>query len=236
MSGHSKWSTIKHKKALVDQKRGKIFSKLVRQIQVAAKKDPNPETNSALRLAIEKAKEVNMPLANIQRAIKKATGAIKGEELEEIILEGYGPEGSAFLIEAITDNKNRTIAEVKHLFDKNGGRLAEKGAVLWLFQKKVIFKIPTKNWTEELELKLIDAGLEDINLTNEVVMLLAPLEKESSLKEILRQEDIEIISEEFDWQPQTPLKVSEQHQQKIQQLVNLLEDLEDVKGVYTNLE
>jgi len=235
MSGHSKWSTIKHKKALKDQKRGKVFSKLVRQIQVAAKKDPDPESNANLRMMIDKAKAANMPAANIERAIKKASGAGEGESLEEITLEAYGPEGSAFLIEAITDNHNRTVAEIKHLIERNGGHMAEKGSVAWLFERKLIIVISRINWNEDLELALIDAGLEDNQTDDQNVMLLFNPQLEAQAKQILKDKDIKIISEEFDWQPKNPIQVDEASQIKIERLNDLIEEHDDTEAVYTNL-
>ena len=172
MSGHSKWSTIKHKKALLDQKRGKVFSQLVRQIQIAARDNPDPSTNPSLRVLVDKAKFANMPNDNIERAIKKGSGQEEGSVIEELTLEAYGPAGSAFLIEAITDNHNRTVAEMKHLIERNGGHMAEKGSVAWLFEKKTIFKISLSDWNEDLELALIDASLEDSQKTDDGVLLL----------------------------------------------------------------
>ena len=237
MSGHSKWSTIKHKKGIKDQKRGKIFSKLVRQIQIAARKDPNPETNSALRLVIEKAKEVNMPSNNIERAIKKASGADKeGQQLKEVTLEAYGPSGSALLIEAITDNRNRTVAEIKHILERNGGHLAEKGSVLWLFEKKIIFRIPASKWNETLELSLIDSGLEDSQKKGDSILLLIDPQYESKAKEVLNQFGVEIETEDFDWQAKNSLHQSAKEIQQVENLIKLLEDQDDVKAVYNNLD
>ena len=236
MSGHSKWSTIKYKKGLKDQKRGRIFSKLVRQIQVAAKNDPNPETNAALRLMVEKAKEANMPSVNIERAIKKASGAGKENQLEEITLEAYGPAGSALLIEAITDNRNRTVAEIKHILERNDGHLAEKGSVIWLFEKKIIFKIPISKWSEEIELSLIDSGLEDSQKKKDSILLLIDPQFEAKAKKILEQAGIEIESEDFDWQAKNSLHLSDKELEQTENLIRLLEDQDDVKAVYNNLD
>ncbi len=235
MSGHSKWSTIKHKKSLKDQKRGKIFSKLVRQIQVAARKDPNPETNSALRLIIEKAKEANMPSANIERAIKKASGTGKEGQLEEITLEAYGPAGSALLIEAITDNRNRTVSEIKHLVEKNGGHMAEKGSVSWLFEQKLILSIPSSQWNDELELQLIDQGLEDSQESDSKILLLFNPKSEAAVRQSLIESGVKIQSEEFDWQPKNTLQISQDDAQKVNHISELIEEHDDVKAVYTNI-
>lgn len=235
MSGHSKWSTIKHKKGIKDQRRGKLFSKIVRQIQIAARQDPDPEANSALRLTIEKAKEANMPKENIERAIKKGSGQGDGNNLEEITLEAYGPAGAAFLIEAITDNRNRTVSEIKHLLEKNGGHMADKGSVSYLFEEKIIFKIAAEDWNDEIELSLIDQGLEDSQTSNDNVLLLTNPQNEGNLKKLLQEKNIAIKSEEFDYQAKNPLNLPEEKIKVVDRLNDFLEDHDDVKAVYTNL-
>ncbi len=235
MSGHSKWSTIKHKKGLKDQKRGKIFSKLVRQIQIAAKDDPNPESNSSLRMTIEKAKVANMPNINIEKAIKKASGHGEGANLEEITLEVYGSSGSAFLIEAITNNHNRTVSEIKHLVEKNGGHMAKKGSVAWLFEKKAIITIDSSDWNEDLELTLIDAGLDDSQKTDEGVLLLTGLQSEKQIKQTLEDNNVKIKSEELDWQVKNPIAPSNENIKKIEKLNEFIDEHDDIKAVYNNL-
>lgn len=235
MSGHSKWSTIKHKKGIKDQKRGKVFSKLVRQIQIAAKNDPNPESNSSLRMVIEKAKAANMPNANIEKAIKKASGHGEGINLEEITLEVYGPSGSAFLIEAITNNHNRTVSEIKHLVEKNGGHMAEKGSVAWLFEKKVIITIDLSDWNEDLELILIDAGLEDSQKADGNVLLLTNPQSEKQIKQTLEDNNVKIKSEELDWQAKNPITLSNENIEKIEKLNDFIDEHDDTKAVYNNL-
>ena len=235
MSGHSKWSTIKHKKGLKDQKRGKIFSRLVRQIQIAARNNPDPDSNPALRTLIDKAKAANMPNDNIERAIKKGSGQEEGSNFEEITLEAYGPGGSAFLIEAITDNRNRTVAEIKHLIEKNGGHMAEKGSVSWLFEKKLILTIDKALWNDELELLLIDAGLEDSQKTDKSVLLLINPRFEAQVKDVLKSANIKIESEEFDWQAKNFLRLSKEDTEKNEKLNDLINDHDDIKAVYNNL-
>ncbi len=235
MSGHSKWSTIKHKKGIKDQKRGKVFSKLVRQIQVAAKNDPNPESNSSLRMVVEKAKAANMPSSNVEKAIKKAGGHGEGVNLEEITLEAYGPLGSAFFIEAITDNHNRTVSEIKRLVEKNGGHMAEKGSVTWLFEKKVIITIDPSDWNENLELMLIDASLEDSQQTDEGVLLLTSLQSEKQIKQTLEDNGVKIRSEELDWQAKNSISLSSNSVKKIEKLNELIDEHDDIKAVYNNL-
>jgi len=235
MSGHSKWSTIKHKKGLKDQKRGKIFSRLVKQIQIAARDNPDPATNATLRTMIDKAKIENMPNANIDRAIKKASGDCKSATLEEIILEAYGPKGSAFLIEAITNNHNRTVAEVKHIIENNNGHMAEKGSVVWLFEHKVIITINSSNWNEELELLLIDCGLEDTQKDEEDIMLLIDPRFEQQARKAIEDKNIKIKTEDFDQQAKNPLEVSDIDRKKIEALNELIDDYDDTKAVYNNL-
>jgi len=236
MSGHSKWATIKHKKALQDQKRGKVFSQLVRQIQIAARTDPNPASNSSLRMLIDKAKTANMPSSNIDRAIKKASGQGEGATLEELTLEAYGPRNTAFLVESITDNHNRTVSEIKHIFERNQGHLAEKGSVIWLFEKKMILKIDPQNWNEELELKLIDAGIEDVQKNDEDILLLANPAQEAQIRQTFKTMNIAPLSEEFDWQAKNPVNLDEDSALKqVEELIAMLEDNEDTKAVYTNL-
>jgi len=235
MSGHSKWSTIKHKKGLKDQKRGKIFSRLVKQIQITARDNPDPETNANLRTTIDKAKAENMPNSNIERAIKKASGDGDGARLEEITLEAYGSGGSAFLIEAITDNHNRTVAEVKHLIENNSGHMAEKGSVSWLFEQKVIITIDASDWDEEIELLLIDAGLEDSQSSDDTVMLLINPQFEQQAKKAIESKDIKIISEEFDQQPKNSLELNNADREKVEKLNELIDDYDDTKAVYNNL-
>jgi YebC/PmpR family DNA-binding regulatory protein len=235
MSGHSKWSTIKHKKALLDQKRGKVFSQLVRQIQIAARDNPDPSTNPSLRVLVDKAKFANMPNDNIERAIKKGSGQEDGSVIEELTLEAYGPTGSAFLIEAITDNHNRTVAEMKHLIERNGGHMAEKGSVAWLFEKKTIFKISLSDWNEDLELALIDASLEDSQKTDDGILLLFNPQLESQAKQILKDKGVTLISEEFDWQAKNPIELSGEELKKVENFNDIIDENDDTKAIYNNL-
>ncbi|MFA6436876.1 MAG: YebC/PmpR family DNA-binding transcriptional regulator [Candidatus Paceibacterota bacterium] len=235
MSGHSKWATIKHKKALLDQKRGKVFSQLVRQIQIAARDNPDPSTNPSLRVLVDKAKASNMPNDNIERAIKKGSGQEDGSVIEELTLEAYGPVGSAFLIEAITDNHNRTVAEMKHLVERNGGHMAEKGSVAWLFEKKTIFKISLSDWNEDLELALIDASLEDSQKTDDGVLLLFNPQFESQARQIFKDKGVTLISEELDWQAKNPIELSGGDLEKVENFNDLIDENDDTKAVYNNL-
>jgi YebC/PmpR family DNA-binding regulatory protein len=235
MSGHSKWSTIKHKKGLKDQKRGKVFSRLVKQIQVAARDNPDPSTNATLRTMIDKAKAENMPNSNIDRAIKKASGDGNGSTIEEITLEAYGPKGSAFLVEAITDNRNRTVAEVKHLIEKNGGHMAEKGSVSWLFEHKAVITINASDWDEDLELLLIDAGLEESQKVDNDTMLLIDPSFEQEARQAIKSKGIEIKSEELHQQAKNPIEVNDVDKEKVENLNELIDDYDDTKAVYNNL-
>ena len=173
MSGHSKWSTIKHKKSATDQKRGDVFSKMARVITIAAKGGGDIETNYTLRSAVEKAKNLNMPKDNIERAIKKGTGELAGDQLEELLMEAYGPNGTALLVEVVTDNRNRSTSEIRHILSKNNGKLATGGSVQWLFERQGLIQIDQNAVTDkdEFELQAIDAGAIDIDFEGEKVFV-----------------------------------------------------------------
>lgn len=173
MSGHSHWSSIKHKKGITDAKKGKIFSKIAKMIAIAARKGGNPEMNPGLRLAIEKAKEINMPNDNIQRAIKRGTGEDKSAQLEEIIYEAYGPNGTPILIEVITDNKNRTLSEIKHILNNHNSKLAKAGSVKYMFSKQ------GENWTPKYQIDIHDEGFK-----NQLIKLFEALDEQEDVKEI----------------------------------------------------
>jgi YebC/PmpR family DNA-binding regulatory protein len=189
MSGHSKWAQIKHKKAKTDLERGKAFSKLIRLITVAARQGGgNPENNPRLRLAIQKAREMNMPQENIEKAIKKGTGELEGVAYEEIVYEGYGPGGVAIMVEATTDNRNRTTAEIRHLFSKHGGSLGETGCVSWVFERKGLISFERNKVDEETVMAVaIDAGAEDIRSTETTLDVIPPLRISSGLRRPSRE-------------------------------------------------
>jgi len=242
MSGHSKWAQIKHQKSLEDKKRSQIFSKLVKMITIAVKeKGADPEINPSLRAAIEKAKAANMPSDNIDRAIKKASGEIADLKLENLLLEIYGPEGTAILAEAITDNKNRTISEIKHLLSKFDSRLAEEGSVKWMFEKLGIIRISKEkilNNIDNLELEMIDTGAININITNEGMELQVPIDKIEIFKNKLKNLNIEPDSISIEWVPKTGLiKIqNENNQEKFKNLIEALDNNDDISDIYDNLE
>jgi len=233
MSGHSHFRTIQHKKQAEDQKRGKIFSKFSRLISLAAKEGGDPETNFKLKQAIEAAKRFNMPKDNIERAIKRGTGEIEGEKLEEVVYEAFGPNGAVIIIEAITDNKNRTLGDIKQILQKHGGKLANEGSVKWLFEKKGIITIKGNQNKEELELIAIEAGAEETKWEGEFLEIHTKPEDLKKTKEALEQKDIEINSSSLGWIPK------EEKQEQGNACQKLFEDLlenESVQEVYSNIE
>lgn len=245
MSGHSHAKTIKHQKNITDQKRGKIFSKMARVISVAVKEGgPNPETNSKLRIAFEQAKTFNMPKENIERAIKKATGEEGDEKLEEIMFEAYGPAGIAIIVEGITDNKNRTLGEVKQILSQNNGKLAGEGSVKWLFERKgaIILNLadqtPNLQNKQELELTAIEAGAvdtywhEDLNVLD---IYTQPDELEK-VKKNLEEKGIKIDSFSLDWVAKEEISIDEKDKTACQKLFDALDENESVQEIYSNLK
>ncbi|PJC47765.1 MAG: YebC/PmpR family DNA-binding transcriptional regulator [Parcubacteria group bacterium CG_4_9_14_0_2_um_filter_35_11] len=242
MSGHSKWANIKYKKGTEDKKRAKIFSKFARLISVAAReKGGNPETNSALRAVIEKARTLNMPQEGIERAIKKGTGEIEGLKFEPLLLEGFGPGGVAILLEAVTDNKNRTLAEIRQLLERFGGKLAS-GGVLWMFQRKGVITLNLKSQIkkfkpEELELNLIDAGAEDIKFKNESLEVYTEPEQLERVKKILEGKEIKIEETSLDFVPKEEVEIKKQElKEKIKNLFEALDTREDIQEIYSNVK
>ncbi|MCK4473837.1 YebC/PmpR family DNA-binding transcriptional regulator [Candidatus Parcubacteria bacterium] len=244
MSGHSHAKTILHKKQITDQKRGKIFSKLARQILVAAKeKGGNPETNSILRLAIEQAKKYNMPKDNIDRAIKKGTGELKEEEkLEGVIYEAYGPGGTAIIIEGITDNKNRTLGEIKQILTQHQGKLTKEGAIKWLFERKgcivvdVKIQMPDAKTKEDLELTAIEAGAQDIYWQEDFLDIYTKPEELEQVKKNLEKQDIKIESASLDWVAKEEIEKDEKIENSCEKLFEALDDNDAVQEIYSNLK
>lgn len=239
MSGHSKWSTIKRAKGAADAKRGKIFTKVAREIMVAAKAGgPNPDENSALRLAMAKARQANMPKDNVQRAIDRATGAGGGEDWHEIRYEAYGPGGVALLIDALTDNRNRTVSDVRSTLTKAGGSLGETGSVAWTFEQKGVVLIDLGDGVDEedLELQAIDAGAEDIEVDGGVLeVVTAPADVEA-VRSGLEGGGVTIASAEVVMRPTNTIGVDESKGRQIVRLIESLEDLDDVQRVSTNAD
>jgi len=242
MSGHSKWSQIKHKKALTDAKKGKLFSKLAKVISLLAKNDNNIETNPSLRMAVEKAKSVNMPAENVERAIKKSSGEIEGVKMEEVIYEVYGPGGSALILEGITNNKNRTVAEIKHILNRCNGKLAETGSVSWLFNKKGLLEIQTDEnkdkIKDDLELIAIESGADDFEwLQNNTFLIYTSVDKLEEIKKYLENKQIKISSSALDLIPKNPVKIDDPKiREQFDKLFEELDEHDDINEIYSNLE
>ena len=238
MSGHSKWATIKHKKAATDAKRGKVFTKLIKMLTVAARNGGgNPDTNPSLRLAIDKAKEANMPQDNIDRAIKKGTGELPGVAYESITYEGYGPGGVAFFVEVLTDNKNRATSEVRNIFSKSGGNLAGSGAVSWLFEKKGFFIVNKANASEDKLMSIIlDAGAEDMSDEGDTYEIKCQPADYEKVKKAIDDNKIKLESSEITFMPKNTVKVSGDQAKQVLNLVEQLEDNDDVQNVYANFD
>ena len=237
MAGHNKWSKVKHIKAKEDAKKSKIFTKHVRAIMTAARSGGgNPDTNAALRLAIDRAKADSMPMNNIQRAIDKATGNLDGVVLEEVVYEGYGPGGVAVMVECLTDNKNRTVAEVRHAFKKAGGNLGTSGSVAWMFEKKGVIVVNKSNKDEEVEEKAIEAGAEDIKDMGDILVIeTAPEDFNNVLEAINSIDGIEIIESNIQLVATNESDVDDETAEKVEHLIEVLEDIDDVQNVIHNM-
>ena len=238
MSGHSKWSTIKRKKGAIDAKRGKVFTKIARELQVAARAGgPDPETNTRLRLVLDKAKAANMPKDNIARSVARGAGTDKSLDLEEITYEGYAPNGVAVMVEVMTDNRNRSVAEVRHAFTKAGSNMASTGAVAWQFDRKGQIMIKTDGMDEDdVFLIAVDAGAEDVDFsdddTAEIITAASDL---AAVRDNLTEAGIEVDEAELTMSPQTEIELSVQDAMKVMNLIENLEDLDDVQKVHSNL-
>ncbi len=239
MSGHSKWSTIKRKKGVADARRGKLFTRLGRDITIAAREGGgDPDTNIHLRLAMEKAKKNNMPKDNIERARKRGTGELKdGAAFEEIVYEGYGPHGVAIIIKVMTDNRNRAVADVRRTFDRAGGSLGENGCVMWMFDYMgyLIINVDGQD-PEEIALMAIDAGADDVNIADDMVEVFTQPNDFNAVQKALSELGYDIETSELSYVPQTPLELDEAQARQALSLVDNLEDLDDTQNVYSNLE
>jgi YebC/PmpR family DNA-binding regulatory protein len=238
MSGHSKWSTIKRKKGAVDAKRGKIFTKLIRELQTAARLGGGePDSNPRLRLVIDKAKAVNMPKDNIQRAIQKGVGGGEGDNFEEAIYEGYGPGGTAILIETLSDNKNRTVSDVRHALSKNGGNLGASGCVAYLFEKRgsIVFEDPDLDADTLLEVAL-EAGAEDLVEGEGQLEILTGPSEFHAVQQALEARGFQPTTAELTMQPSTTVALTGKDAEQMLRLADLLEDLDDVQNFYANFD
>jgi len=238
MSGHSKWSSIKHQKGVTDARRGQLFTKLTREIIVAVRQGgSNPEANYRLRLAIQKARGNNMPTDNIEKAIKRGSGTLEGATLVEMVLEGYGPSGVAILIQALSDNRNRTLQDVRNIFSRSGGSLGESGCVAWLFDLKGLITIETNDLdAEELALNAIDAGAEDVKVENNYVEIYTKPEELEMVRTALDQKTLPIASAELSMMPKTMVELEEKAALQTLKLLDKLEGLDDVQHVFSNID
>lgn len=239
MAGHSKWANIKHKKEKEDARRGKLFTKLSRQISVAAREGgPDPAANARLRLAIEKARAVNMPMENIERAIKRGTGELEGANYEELIYEGYGPGGVAIMLEIMTDNRNRTASEVRHLFSRYGGNLGETGCVAWMFERRGLITIDRRSVQDEdaLLLAAAEAGADDVKSNDDQFEVYTDPDVLEQAKDYLAQAGYTIASAGLTMIPKTSVQVVGEDAARLMKLLDALEDHDDVQEVYANFD
>jgi YebC/PmpR family DNA-binding regulatory protein len=240
MSGHSKWAGIKHKKAVVDSRRGKVFSKISRELTVASKLGGgNPDMNPRLRLAIEKARSVNMPSDNVKRAIMKGTGELPGTDYEETMYEGYGPSGVALMLDVMTDNRNRTLPELRHIMSKHGGSIAEAGSVAWMFEKKGYILVDKKIIDEDtLMAAALDAGAEDVKNEpdEENFEIITAPEDFTGVKAHLEKEKVEFHLAEVTFIPKSYVKLEAKDAEKMLKLMEALEEHDDVQNVYANFD
>ncbi len=238
MSGHSKWSQIKRQKGVTDARRGQLFTKLTREIMVAVRQGgSNPEANLGLRLAIQKARDNNMPLENIGRAIKRGSGEIEGVILAEMVLEGYGPSGAAILIKALSDNRNRTLQDVRNIFSRHGGSLGESGCVAWLFEPKGLITILINDLdAEELELQAIDAGADDVTVENVYVEIYTQPEDMERVRTAMEKNNLPIASSELIMRSKTMVELDEKAALQTLKMLDRLEELDEVQLVTTNAD
>ena len=238
MSGHSKWATIKHKKAATDQRRAKVFAKLIRQVEVAAREGGgDPDANPTLRTMFQKARDNSIPLDTIERAIKRGTGDLDGVVYEQITYEGYGPAGVAMLVEVLTDNRNRAAADVRNAFTKNGGSQAEPGAVAWQFDRKGVILVPGEVDEDDLMLVALDAGAEDITDEGGIWQVTTPPSDLPDVRQAIEDAGIGVESSEVTMLPQNTVPITEPDKAKqTLRIVEALEDLDDVQAVYSNFD
>jgi len=238
MSGHSKWASIKHKKAATDSKRGKLFTKLIKEISIAARYGGgDPVTNPRLRTAIDRAKQANMPAGNIERAIKKGTGGLEGVSYEEFTIEGYGPGGVAVMVELMTDNKNRTTADIRNIFTKKKGNVAGAGSVSWIFEKKGYIEIDASSVSEDKVMSIVlDAGAQDMQTEDDVYSVTTDPKDFEAVKKALKDSGINLKTAEITKLPKSAVKLTGDDARQILALVEVLEDNDDVQNVYANFD
>ena len=238
MSGHSKWSSIKHKKGKLDAKRGKVFTKIIRELLIAARAGgPDPGSNSRLRQAIASAKAANMPNANVERAIKKGAGGEEGGTLEEIMFEGYGPAGVALLVETMTDNRNRTVSEVRHMLESHNGKMGETGCVSWMFSKRGLIVIEKDKAAEDMVMELaLEAGADDVVDAGDVFEVTTGINDFEAVKAAFEKKAIPMLESTLSMVPQTTVKLTGKSAEQMVKLMDALEDQDDVQNVYANFD
>ncbi len=238
MSGHSKWSSIKHQKGVADARRGQLFTKLTREIIIAVRDGgSNPESNFRLRLAIQKARDSNMPMDNIERSVKKGSGELGGVTLSELVMEGYGPSGTAILVEALTDNRNRTIQDIRNAFSRHGGSLGENGCVAWIFDSKGVLTVKTDNLdADDLAMNAIDAGADDVKVESGYVEVYTKPEELETVRSALEAKNIPIGSAELAKVPKTLVQLGEKAAIQALKLLDKLEELDEVQHVSSNAD
>jgi YebC/PmpR family DNA-binding regulatory protein len=237
MSGHSKWATIKHKKAATDAKRGKAFTRIIKEIMIAAKSGGDPNMNPRLRTAITAAKAVSMPADNIKRAVMRGTGELEGGQIDEITFEGYGPGGAAVLVSVATDNRNRTVSEIRHVFSKNGGNLGELGSVSWMFERKSQIVIDKEKASEDQLMNLVlDAGAEDLRDSGDSWEVISAPDAHEAVLQALQKAEISTESAEIAMVPKNLMKLEGKNASAMIRLSEALEENEDVQNVYSNFD
>ncbi len=238
MSGHSKWATIRRKKGALDAKRGKIFTRLIREITIAARQaGGDPDGNPRLRLAIDNAKSANMPADNIERAIKKATGELEGSQISELIYEGYGPGGVALLIEVATDNKNRTVAEIRHIFSRGLGNMGETGSVAWMFERKGLITLKRDGKSEDDLMEIIlDAGADDLTTEEDFFEVTTTLENFEPVRRKILENKLIVENASLQWIAKNSVPVKGDDAEKLMKLIEALEESDDVQNVFSNAD
>jgi YebC/PmpR family DNA-binding regulatory protein len=238
MSGHSKWATTKRKKAVIDAKRGKLFTKLIKEITISAREGGgDPAGNPRLRLAVDNAKAANMPADNIDRAIKKATGDLQGVIYHELTYEGYAPAGIAVMVEVATDNKNRTVAEVRHLFSKYGGSMGESGSVAWMFDRKGVINMPRQDKSEDEMMEIVlDAGADDLETGDDYFEIRTSIELFETVRKLLVSKNLTIENASLQWVAKNYVAIKGEDAEKVITLIEALEDIDDVQNVYSNAD
>ena len=237
MSGHSKWATIKHKKAALDAKRGKSFTRIIKEIMIAARTGGDPDMNPRLRTAIAAAKGVSMPSDNIKKAIMRGTGELEGGQIDEVMFEGYGPGGAAVLVMVATDNRNRTVSEIRHMFSKNGGNLGEQGSVAWMFERKSHILIPQEKAGEDQLMSIVlDAGADDLRNDGEHWVVISPPEAHEAVLQALAKAGLATTSAEIAMVPKNLLRLEGKNAGAMLRLSEALEEHDDVQNVYSNFD